>query len=60
MYFVKCSNSILFVHGGEKYIKCKITGDICCFQRYCLEKKNFELAPSANNCKYNPKNINTK
>ena len=57
MYFIKCENSTLYVaSNGERHIKCKKTGEICCCQRYCPEKRNFELTPNAENCKLNPKN----
>lgn len=57
MYFIKCANSTLYVAvNGERYIKCKKTGEVCCCQRYCPVKRNFELTPNAENCKLNPKN----
>lgn len=57
MYFIKCENSTLYVaSNGDKYIKCKKTGEGCLCQRYCPEKRNFELTPNAENCKLNPKN----
>ena len=56
MFFIKCDNAVFKVDGNQKCIKCKKTGEPCCFQHYCPQKKNFELLPSAETCKYNPKN----
>lgn len=56
MYFIKCSNSATYVSSGEKYIRCKKTGEHCPFQKYCSIKKNYELVPDAEKCIYNPKN----
>jgi hypothetical protein len=56
MYFIKCSNSAIYVSSGEKYIRCKRNGEPCPFQRYCSIKRNYELVPDAEKCIYNPKN----
>ncbi|MCK9577124.1 MAG: hypothetical protein M0R51_14565 [Clostridia bacterium] len=57
MNFIKCENSTLYIaSNGDRYIKCKKTGDACFYQRYCSKKRNFELTIKAENCKLNPKN----
>lgn len=57
MFFFKCDNAVLRVENGRKYIKCKKLNDICLCQRYCPQKRNYELTPMSQNCKLNPKNI---
>lgn len=57
MFFFKCDNAVLRVEDGRKYIKCKKLNDVCLCQRYCIQKRNYELTPMSQNCKLNPKNI---
>lgn len=57
MFFFKCDNAVLRVEDGRKYIKCKKLNDTCVCQRYCPQKRNYELTPMSQNCKLNPKNI---
>ena len=56
MFFFKCDNAVLRVDGGRKYIKCKKLNDVCLCQRYCQQKRNYELSPMSQECKLNPKN----
>lgn len=57
MFFFKCDNAVLRVDGDKKYIKCKKLNDVCLCQRYCQQKRNYELSPMSQECRLNPKNI---
>lgn len=50
MFFYKCENATLHISGNRRYIKCKKTNDVCLCQRYCSEKRNYELTPNSETC----------
>jgi hypothetical protein len=50
MKIYKCENSFLRVQNGNKLIMCKERNNVCLFQRYCNERKEYVLSESSQKC----------
>lgn len=60
MYNFECANAEFHKQGVKMWIQCKAIDNYCAFQRYCLTKRDVELQPASQDCRYNPKNQEEK
>ena len=56
MYNFKCEKAEYRHQGSKMWVHCTEIDDYCAFQRYCLTKRDVELTPMSQECRYNPKN----
>ena len=50
MELLSCPYAKLFVSGNGKYLRCAVTKDLCCHQRYCAIRRTPTLTISGDKC----------